>query len=133
MSVARITWVDDRLRTWGAWRARNTRGGNGYPVQAAFSRLAVDRSGCVDLPVVEIEEEMSRIDRAVEALRHTGRTRLWEVVFARYVLNAPVPRIAGAFQVAPRTVHAQLEDADRAIAAGMENAKLSGGPAGRTE
>lgn len=127
--MARITWVDDRLRFWGAWRARSGRFSNGYPVQAAFSRLAVDRSGHSDLPLAEQEEEMRRIDAAVEALRHTGRTRLWEVVMARYVANAGIRHIAQVLQVAQRTVHANLESADVAIAAGIRggaDAELTG-------
>lgn len=110
--MARIKWVSERLKRWGAWRARKESNGLGYARSSIF--LSVPSGGSPDAAVPINDLEAAQTDRAVESLRFT-RSHLHMVLVLIYVNNTGIKNAARRMARAESTVKSNLEDADHAL------------------
>ncbi len=111
--MARIKWITERLKRWGAWRARKDGNGLGYAKSSIF--LALPSSGGHDGDVPINDLEAAKTDRAVESLRFT-RSHLHRALVLIYVDNIGIRNAAIKMARAESTIKANLEDADHALA-----------------
>lgn len=112
--MARTEWVKLRLDNWALWKDRESRGGLGFPTQAAFlNEVSSDRYRESIIPVDEVDASVT--DQAVEALR-VPRPALYEVLQLYYIRGCGVQGVMRALGCARATVHANLDQADRALA-----------------
>ncbi len=115
--MARIKWITERLKRWGAWRARKDGNGLGYAKSSIFLSLPSSGSRDDDVPINDLEA--AKTDRAVESLRFT-RSHLHMALVLIYVDNIGVRNAARKMARAESTVKANLEDADHALAEWFE-------------
>ncbi len=114
--MARIEWVRERLHRWAAWRNRRDSGSQGYPTQAAFTKLVVDTSGYRDAGGLSVDDaEASETDQAVQAMR-AGRPQLLRTLELIYLEDVGIRRASVELHCAESTVKARLEQADHEIA-----------------
>ncbi len=79
--------ADVLLDAWAQWRARRAIGGAGFPVAAAFTRLAPGaRSGSVALG----DAQAAALDDAIASLR-TEDASAWLVLHCHYLGDPDVP------------------------------------------
>jgi len=117
--VARIEHIKRRLDNWALWKARQNDTGLGFHSR---SILAVDvwmRGSYNGASIPHFEDEASETDEAVTALK-LGRGHLYTTLDCIYLRDLGVKATALRMQRAESTIHAQLEQADRAIAAWLE-------------
>jgi len=113
--MARIDWVRHRLENWARWCAQPASGGLGFPKQSTFARfIGADRRDEAMVPLLSLEAEQT--DRAVRSLQ-LSRSHLYLVLKYHYAESLPIHRVAQRMGRAPSTIKANLEQADRAIAA----------------
>jgi len=111
--MARIDWVQQRLRNWGLWKVKSNATGLGYASSSVL--LAVPSGGYRESPIPIIEVEAELTDRAVESLRlRQGHLHL--TLHLVYVQNTGIKRAARLMHRADSTIKAQLEQADQALA-----------------
>lgn len=111
--MARIDWVKRRLENWARWKVREQSGGLGFSRQASFLRDAPagsDRES--KIPIDEIEASVT--DEAIEAMKGT-RPHLYETVQLIYFAGIGCNAASRYMGVAPSTVKANLEAADREL------------------
>lgn len=119
--MARIDWVRQRLIRWAAWRSRRDIGGQGYPTQAAFTRLAVDGGGFRPGASVNVDDaEDVLTDKAVQSLR-ADKPHLHRTVELVYLEDSGIRRAAVALCCAESTVKARLEQIDHDVATWLRN------------
>lgn len=111
--MARIKWINDRLKRWGAWRTRKESNGLGYARSSVF--LALPSSGSRDSEIPINDLEAAQTDRAVESLRFT-KSHLHRALVLIYVDNVGIRNAARKMARAESTIKANLEDADHALA-----------------
>ncbi|WP_313074907.1 hypothetical protein [Melaminivora sp.] len=117
--MARIEHIKRRLDNWALWKARQNDTGLGFHSR---SILAVDvwmRGSYNGASIPHFEDEASETDEAVTALK-LGRGHLYTTLDCIYLRDLGVKATALRMQRAESTIHAQLEQADRAIAAWLE-------------
>jgi DNA-directed RNA polymerase specialized sigma24 family protein len=115
--MARIEWVRERLHRWAAWRNRRDSGSQGYPTQAAFTKLVVDKSGFSDGGLLSVDDaEASETEQAVQSMR-AGRPHLLRTLELIYLEDVGIRRAAVQLHCAESTVKARLEQADHEIQA----------------
>lgn len=112
--MARIEWIEQRLRNWAEWRMRA--GGGGALGYAAVNLGAADnggRRGYVEasVPVLEVDAELT--ERAVRALLPELRT----AVQAWYLRNGNKEQAAWRAGCAASTMFARIELAHVRLAA----------------
>lgn len=111
--MARIKWITERLKRWGAWRTKRDSHGLGYAKSSIFMALPSGGSSSNDaVPINDLEA--AQTDRAVESLRFT-RSHLHRVLVLIYVDNAGTKLAARRMARAESTVKANLEEADHAL------------------
>jgi hypothetical protein len=120
--VARIDWVEQRLRNWALWHERGAGGGLGYATQAAFLADVSGREQSLEarIPVDEIEAAITH--EAVGALR-LGYGHLHKTLQLFYLRNLGIKGTAAAMRRAESTIHAQLGQADALLAAWFSDRK----------
>lgn len=112
--MARTEWVKLRLDNWALWKDRESRGGLGFATQAAFLKeVSSDRYRESIVPCDEVDASVT--DQAVESLR-MSRPALYQVLQLYYIKGCGVQGVMRAVGCARATVHANLDQADRAIA-----------------
>lgn len=111
--MARIKWVSERLKRWGAWCARREANGLGYAKSSIFLSMPSGGSREAEIPVNDLEA--AQTDRAVESLRFS-RSHLHMALLLIYVQNLGVKLTARRMARAESTIKANLEEADRALA-----------------
>lgn len=112
--MARIKWVTERLKRWGAWRTRRDSNGLGYAKSSIFMAVPSGGGGSYEAEVPINDLEAAQTDRAVESLRFT-RSHLHRVLVLIYVDNAGTRLAARRMARAESTVKANLEEADHAL------------------
>lgn len=121
--MARIDWVRRRLENWARWCAQQEGGGLGYPSQTTFARLAAP-AGFNEAAVPTLALDASEIDAAVQSLRFT-QSHLHVVLTLTYARSLPRHQVAKRMARAESTISANLEAADRAIAAWLDEKRAA--------
>lgn len=112
--MARIEWVQQRLKNWAMWKAREDGGGLGYPSQSSFMNTHVD--GGYREAIIPIDDcDASVTNDAVESLR-PGRPHLYAVLQCTYVKSLTARESALHLGKAESTIKALLCVADQALA-----------------
>lgn len=116
--MARIPRIEQRLDNWALWRERQRTGGLGYATQAIFADGPAARGGVgadgPRIPVLELEA--SETDQAVESLK-LGKGHLYQTLHHFYLKGRGIQGTAEYMRRSVSTIHAQLGQADAAIAA----------------
>lgn len=110
--MARIEWIQHRLKNWALWKVSGGSGGLGFSRQAAFLAMHVDCSRESPLPIDDIDAE--KMDRAVESLK-LGKGHLHKTLQLHYVRGLGLKDVAEQMGRALSTVKANLEQADQAL------------------
>lgn len=108
--MARVKWIEHRLKNWALWKVAGNSGGLGFSSQAAFLAMKVDCSRESPLPVDEIDAE--KMDRAVESLKLSGHGHLYKTLQLHYLKGMGFKDVAREMGRAVSTIHAQLTQAD---------------------
>ncbi len=117
--MARIERIKRRLDNWALWKARQASNGLGFH---SVNVLAVDvwgRSSYNGASIPHFDQDAEETNRAVEALR-LGKGHLFLTLDAIYMRDFGVLETARRMGKAPSTIHAHLEQADRAIDAWLQ-------------
>lgn len=112
--MARIEWVELRLKNWALWAARGQDGGLGFKKTSVLvERVDNDRYREAPLPIDEIDADIT--NQGVDALKPT-RPHLFETLHAIYPKGMGVVAAARKLGCAQSTISARLGEADRALA-----------------
>lgn len=111
--MARLEWVDSRLRNWERWRCQLAGNGLGFASQASFLNDMPGAEREARIPIDEVEASIT--DEAVESLK-LPRPRLYEVLYCVYPFGLGPAGSAKKLDCSVRNVHALLEVADRQLA-----------------
>ena len=117
--MARIEHIKRRLDNWALWRSRQNDSGLGFHSR---NILAVDvwgRGSYGGAMIPHFDADAEETDRAVELLK-LGKGHLYKTLESYYLKDLGVTETARRMGRAPATIHAQLEQADRAIGAVLE-------------
>lgn len=114
--MARIDWVKDRLEAWAIWSMRNAGGARGFAKESILVSETWSRGSYNHMPIPVNEQECWDMDRAVAALK-LSKSHLFLTLVAIYLQDKGVLLVAQEMGRSPATIHAQLDQADRAIAA----------------
>jgi DNA-directed RNA polymerase specialized sigma24 family protein len=119
--MARLEWVRHRLENWARWCQQQDAGGLGYPKQSAFARLG-GKGSRAEAVIPTDSIEASETDQAVKSLQGL-HSDLHRVLTLTYAQGLPRHLVARKMAVTERTVHANLERADYALARYFEDRK----------
>ncbi len=110
--MARIDWIQYRLKNWALWKVSGSSGGLGFSRQAAFLAMHVDCNRDSPLPIDDIDAE--KMDRAVESLK-LGKGHLYKTLQLHYIKGMSIKGVAQEMGRAVSTIHANLDQADHAL------------------
>jgi len=112
--MARIEWVRLRLNNWALWKERESSGGLGWSTQSVLLSEPGGRDGYREsiVPVDDVDAGLT--NTAVESLKPT-RGHLYETLQLMYPKGKGVVEAARILGCAHSTIHARLEEADRAL------------------
>jgi hypothetical protein len=111
--MARLEWVDTRLRNWERWQCQMSGGGLGFATQAAFLNDHPGTEREVRIPIDEVEASITH--DAVDALKEP-RPQLYQVLWCIYPFGLGPAGTARRLGVSTSNVHALLGVADRVLA-----------------
>ena len=117
--MARLDHIKRRLDNWALWKARQNDSGLGFHSRSILAVDVWSRGSYNGMGIPHFEDEAVETDAAVMALK-LGRGHLHATLECIYVRDLGVKMTAQRMQRAESTIHAQLEQADRAIAAWLE-------------
>lgn len=117
--MARIDWVEHRLRMWAMWKVRDESGGLGFPKQSSFMREAF-QNGYRDAQIPVFCHEEAVTDQAIHHLKG-DRPVLHETLLLHYIGARRQPpmgikELALYYGVRAEGIHVRLGECDRAIA-----------------
>jgi hypothetical protein len=111
--MARIEWVKQRLDNWALWHERQAGGGLGFATQSSFlQEFDSGRYRQAWVPCDEVEAGVT--DQGVAALRLVDEG-LFDVLVLMYLKGSGVSGAAVTLHIAPSSVHARLDRADRRL------------------
>lgn len=110
--MARIDWIQLRLKNWALWKVAGNSGGLGFRSQAAFLAMHVDCNRDSPLPIDDIDAE--KMDRAVESLK-LGKGHLHKTLQLHYIKGLGLKDVALQMDRAISTIKANLDQADHAL------------------
>ena len=112
--MARIAHIKRRLDNWALWKSRMASNGLGFH---SVNVLALDvwgRSSYNGASIPHFDEDAEETNQAVESLK-LSRSHLYEMLDCIYMKDLGVKQTARRIGRAESSVHAQLEQADKAI------------------
>lgn len=112
--MARLEWVDARLRNWERWHCQMACNGLGFASQAAFLNDFPGADREVRIPIDEVEASIT--DEAVESLK-LPRPQLYSALYCVYPFGLGVAGAARRMGCSRSNVYALLEVADKVLAA----------------
>jgi len=112
--VARIEWVETRLRNWARWRISRDGGVLGHATAQLGDAANGGRSGYVTSPVPIFEAEAAEMDEGVQGLRPLG---LRDTVVEVYVMPGGMADHAHELCCSEATIYARLVKAHEQLAA----------------
>jgi hypothetical protein len=111
--MARIEWVEQKLKNWALYKSKEMGGGLGFSSQSAFLNDAnTDRYRESTIPVDEVDASVT--DQAVKSLE-IPRPILFRTLELYYLEGKGINGTAKLQCTSPSTVHANLAAADRAL------------------
>ncbi len=111
--MARIEYIELRLKNWALWKARENANGLGFYKSSSF--LGEPARGGYRESIIPVDEvDASVTNQAVESLKAT-RGQLYQVLQCMYVQGIGIKGTAGRLGKAPSTIYAQLDQADLAL------------------
>jgi hypothetical protein len=117
--MARIEYIRYRLENWARWCARRDAGALGYPTTNILASWAGrGRRAEAVIPIDHIEAVET--NDAVEALRFK-RSHLYLVLTLHYAQGRPIHQVAQRMVRAESTIKRNLEDADAALQAWLQD------------
>jgi len=111
--VARIEWVEQRLRNWALWHERAAGGGLGFASQASFLKEAASGRRESHVPCDEVEAGVT--DKAVASIKDP-HPHLFDTLTVFYLEGRGISGSAAARRCAVSTIHAHLAQADAYLA-----------------
>ena len=112
--MARLDWVDARLKNWERWCCSMRGNGLGFAPQSSFLNEPSGGEREIKIPIDEVEASITH--DAVESLRDT-RPRVYEVLYLVYPFGLGAGGTAKRLQCERSNVYALLEVGDRLLAA----------------
>ena len=112
--MARIDYVDYRLRNWALWLVREGGAGGGYPSSAAFVGMRVDCDGQGGSRIPHDSADAERTHKAVESLK-VAHFREWSVVVNEYVRGCGCGQSATELCCSVSTVVAAMDRAHQRL------------------
>ncbi len=112
--MARLEWVDARLRNWERWCCQMQGNGLGFASQAAFLNEFPGSDREVRIPIDEVEASITH--EAVETLREP-KPRVYEVLYLVYPMGLGPNGAAKRLECSRSNVYALLEVGDKVLAA----------------
>lgn len=112
--MARIEHIRQRLENWALWHARLNSSGLGYHSVNVLACDVWTRGSYGGTVIPHIDADAELIHQAVQALKLT-RSHLYETLDCIYLRDLGVSGTARHMGRARSTIHAQLDEADRAI------------------
>jgi len=116
--MARLEHIRQRLENWAIWSSRGALG-RGFATRSVLVSDVWSRGSYNHIPIPVLDEEAAETDAAVSALR-LGKGHLFKTLECIYLKDLGIKETAARMQRHPSTIHAQLEQADRAIAAWLD-------------
>ena len=116
------TNIEILLGEWGGWRRGENRSHLGYPEQSAFARMRVDGQRHVDPNVFLIDDDLRRVDEAIQKLHPDMRS----VIVAHYVWIGPVKSKTERMRISRTVYYRHYEFAHKSLAAAMGGSYLVG-------
>lgn len=117
--MARIERIARRLDNWALWKARQNDAGLGFHARSILAVDVWNRGSYNGASIPHFEEEAALTDKAVESLK-LGKGHLHVTLEWFYVRDLGVKETAWRMGRSVATVHANLEQADQAIAAWLD-------------
>lgn len=114
--------IEILLGEWGAWKRGENRSSLNYPGQSAFTRMRVDGHRSVDPDVLLIDDDLRRVDLAIQTLHPDMRA----VVVAHYIWIGPVKAKTDRMRIARTVYYRHHEFAHKSLAAAMGGKYLAG-------
>ncbi|WP_233236334.1 hypothetical protein [Bordetella sp. LUAb4] len=109
------TNLENLLSEWGGWKAGHNRTGLGYPRASAFTRMRVD-GGHWHQPAVGLaDDDLRRVDDAIEALHPDARV----VLAAHYIWPGLVKNKADRLQLSRSSYYFRIESAHQQLSHAM--------------
>lgn len=112
--MARIAHIKRRLDNWALWKSRMASNGLGFH---SVNVLALDvwgRSSYNGASIPHFDEDAEETNEAVEALK-LSKSHLYEMLDCIYMKDLGVKATARRMGRSESTIHAQLDQADKAI------------------
>ena len=112
--MARLEHIKRRLDNWALWKARQNDSGLGFHSRSILAVDVWQRGSYNGAMVPHFEQEAELTDQAVESLK-LGKGHLFVTLDYIYIKDLGVKQAARRMLRAESTIHAQLDQADRAI------------------
>jgi hypothetical protein len=111
--MARLEWVDQRLKNWALWHERQASGGLGFATQSSFLKeFDSGRYRTSFVPCDEVEAGVT--DQGVAALRLVDEG-LFDTVVLIYLKDSGIKGAAKVLHIAESSVKARLVRADHRL------------------
>lgn len=117
--MARIERIKRRLENWALWKARQNDSGLGYHTRSILATDVWGRGSYGGAIIPHFEQEAEETDQAVQALK-LGKGHLFVTLDCIYLKDLGVRQTARRMQRDESSIHAQLGQADQAIAAWLD-------------
>lgn len=118
--MARLERIKRRLENWALWVERSQSSGLGFATRSILLTDAWSRGSYNGMMIPIIEQEAEATDEAVQALK-LSRSHLYVTLECIYLRDLGIKGTAARMQRAESTIKAQLEQADHAIAAWLDD------------
>ena len=118
--MARLKRIQRRLENWAIWSSRGASGGRGYATRSVLASEVWSRGSYNHIAIPVEDEEAAQTDEAVRALK-LGKGHLVVTLECIYLRDLGIKGTAARMQRAESTIKAQLEQADHAIAAWLDD------------
>ncbi|NLX17581.1 MAG: hypothetical protein GXY45_11545 [Ramlibacter sp.] len=116
--MARIEHIRQKLENWALWRSRMNDGGLGYSsrnIMAVWAEDVWSGTSYHGASIPHSEADAEAVDRAVQSLKLSRSSHLYETLDCHYLRGMGVSEVARHMGRARCTINAQLDQADRYI------------------
>ena len=118
--MARLERIKRRLDNWAMWKERGASGGLGFATRSVLLSDTWSRGSYNGMVIPVMEQEAEETNQAVQSLK-PARAHLYATLECIYLRDLGIKATAHRMQRSESTIKAQLEQADHAIAAWLED------------